>query len=49
MKKMPYMMRMMKVAGHKKVKLYELDGSDHGQMMYPALPILLREVENLSK
>ncbi len=44
-----YMMRMLKVSGHKNVKLYELDGSNHGQMMYPALPILLREVESLSK
>lgn len=44
-----YMMRMMKVAGHKNVKIYELDGSNHGQMMYPALPLLLREVKNLTK
>ena len=44
-----YMMRMMKVAGHKRVRIYELDGSNHGQMMYPALPILLREVKTLSK
>lgn len=44
-----YMMRMMKVAGHKRVRIYELDGSNHGQMMYPALPLLLREVKILSK
>lgn len=44
-----YMMRMMKVAGHKRVRIYELDGSNHGQMMYPALPLLLREVKTLSK
>lgn len=44
-----YMMRMMKVAGHKNVRIYELDGSNHGQMMYPALPLLLREVKTLSK
>ena len=43
-----YMMRMMKVAGHKNVKLYELDGNDHGQMLYPAFPLLLREVEALT-
>ncbi|MGB5263596.1 MAG: alpha/beta hydrolase [Lutimonas sp.] len=43
-----YMMRMMKVAGHEQVRIYELDGSNHGQMMYPALPILLREVKTLS-
>lgn len=44
-----YMMRMMQVAGHKRVRIYELDGSNHGQMMYPALPLLLREVKTLSK
>ncbi len=44
-----YMMRMMKVAGHKRVRIYELDGSNHRQMMYPALPLLLREVKILSK
>lgn len=44
-----YMMRMMKVAGHKHVRIYELDGSNHGQMMYPALPLLLREVKALSE
>jgi acetyl esterase/lipase len=44
-----YMMRMLKVAGHKQVRIYELDGSNHGQMMYSALPLLYREVENLSK
>lgn len=44
-----YMMRMMKVAGHERVRIYELDGSNHIQMIYPALPILLREVETLSK
>jgi acetyl esterase/lipase len=44
-----YMMRMMKVAGHEKVRIYELDGSNHGQMTYPALPLLLREVQALSK
>lgn len=44
-----YMMRMMKVAGHKNVRIYELDGFNHGQMKYPALPILLREVKALTK
>lgn len=44
-----YMMRMMKVAGHNRVRIYELDGSNHGQMMYPALPLLLREVKTLTK
>jgi len=44
-----YMMRMMKVAGHKRVRIYELDGNNHGQMMYPAFPLLYREVEVLTK
>ena len=43
-----FMMRMMKVAGHDRVKIYELDGNNHGQMMYPALPLLLREVKQLT-
>jgi acetyl esterase/lipase len=43
-----YMMRMMKVAGHDRVRIYELDGNNHGQMMYPAFPLLLREVEVLT-
>ena len=38
-----YMMRMMKVSGHKKTKLYELDGYGHG-MTEPAFPLLLNEV-----
>lgn len=44
-----YMMRMMKVAGHERVRIYELDGNNHGQMMYPAFPLLYREVEALTK
>lgn len=40
-----YMMRMMKVAGHNQVNIYELDGNNHGQMKHPAFPLLLREVE----
>ena len=44
-----YMMRMMKVAGHKQIRIYELDGNNHGQMMYPAFPLLLREVESITK
>ena len=41
-----YMMRMMKVAGHKETKLYELDGYGHG-MTTPAFPLLLNEVERI--
>ncbi len=43
-----YMMRMMKVAGHKQTKLLELDGYDHG-MVEPALPLLLKEVNRIVK
>ena len=44
-----YMMRMMKVAGHNRNRIYELDGNNHGQMMYSAFPLLLREVKALNK
>lgn len=37
-----YLWRMLKVAGHEQVFLYELDGFNHGQMAEPAFPILLR-------
>ncbi len=43
-----YMMRMMKVAGHKQTRLLELDGYDHG-MVEPALPLLLKEVNRIIK
>ena len=41
-----YMMRMMKVSGHKKTKLYELDGYGHG-MTEPAFPLLLNEIRRI--
>ena len=44
-----YMMRMMKVAGHQKTKLYELDSFDHGGMASPAFEILLNEIKTLEK
>lgn len=44
-----YMMRMMKIAGHTKTKLYELDGFNHGGMASPAYEILLNEIKTLSK
>ena len=43
-----YMMRMMKVAGHKQTTLYELQGYGHG-MTEPAFPILIRQVKTLSQ
>lgn len=44
-----YMMRMMKIAGHTKTKLYELDGFDHGGMASPGYEILLNEIKALRK
>lgn len=42
-----YMFRMMKVAGHKETRLYELDAFNHGAMASPAFEILLKEIERL--
>ena len=44
-----YMYRMMKVAGHKDTKLFELDDFNHGEMVSPALEILLKEIKVLDK
>ncbi len=41
-----YMMRMMKVAGHEKTKLYEVQGFNHGEMYKPAHEILLNYLKN---
>lgn len=43
-----YLMRMMKIAGHKNTKLYELDGFGHN-MTAPAFPLLLNEVRRIIK
>ncbi|MEL6256532.1 MAG: alpha/beta hydrolase [Bacteroidota bacterium] len=43
-----YMMRMMKIAGHKYTILHELDGFGHN-MVHPAYPLLLKYVRELSK
>ncbi len=40
-----YFWRMMKVIGHDKIKLYELDGFDHGGMLDPAFLLLQKEIE----
>jgi acetyl esterase/lipase len=42
-----YLMRMMKVSGHKETKIYELDGYGHG-MTEPAFPLLLKEVQRIT-
>jgi acetyl esterase/lipase len=39
-----YLNRMMKLVGHKRTTLYELQGFDHGGMAMPAFPLLLKEV-----
>lgn len=44
-----YLNRMMKLAGHKRTRLYELQGFDHGGMAEPAFPLLLKEVAAVSK
>jgi acetyl esterase/lipase len=44
-----YLWRMMKLAGHTKTRLYELDGFDHGGMAQPAFPLLLKEVGDIKK
>lgn len=41
-----YMMRMMRVVGHRETKLYEMDGYGHS-MTEPAFPLLLKEVERI--
>ena len=43
-----YLMRMMKIAGHKNTKLYELDGFGHN-MTAPAFHLLLNEVSRIIK
>ncbi|WP_407933333.1 alpha/beta hydrolase [Galbibacter pacificus] len=43
-----YLMRMMKVVGHKETTLYEMDGYGHG-MTEPAFPLLVKEVHRIMK
>jgi hypothetical protein len=38
-----YLVRMMKLVGHKNTKLYEMGGYDHG-MTLPAFPLVIKEV-----
>ncbi|MBE7174345.1 MAG: alpha/beta hydrolase [Williamsia sp.] len=44
-----YLLRMMKLAGHTRTRLYELQGFDHGGMATPAFPLLLKEVAAITK
>lgn len=43
-----YMMRMMKVVGHKETVLYEMNGYGHN-MLVPAYPLLINEVRRVVK
>ncbi len=43
-----YMMRMMKVSGHKDTTILELKGYGHG-ITKPAFPILLKEIQRRVK
>jgi len=43
-----YMMRMMKVVGHKETELFELDGYNH-LMAGPAFPLLIKEVQRITE
>ncbi|MDE6022956.1 MAG: alpha/beta hydrolase [Muribaculaceae bacterium] len=42
-----YMWRMMKLTGHPYVKIYKIDGYNHGDMASPAHHILLQEIRHL--
>lgn len=44
-----YLNRMMKLAGHKSTRIFELQGFDHGGMAVPAFPLLLKEVATRKK
>lgn len=44
-----YLLRMLKLVGHKHNQLYELDGYDHSGMAQPAFPLLLKEVAAIEK
>lgn len=44
-----YLWRMMKLAGHKRTTLYQLQGFDHGAMAEPAFPLLVKEVNTIKK
>lgn len=44
-----YLWRMMKLVGHKRTTLYELQGFDHGGMPEPAFPLLLKEIASIAK
>lgn len=44
-----YLWRMLELTGHKRTKLYELQGYDHGGMAQPAFPLLLKEISRITE
>ncbi|MFZ4545295.1 MAG: alpha/beta hydrolase [Saprospiraceae bacterium] len=44
-----YLLRMFKLTGNKKCRLYELQGFDHGTMPEPAFPLLMQEVNKITR
>ncbi len=40
------MLEMMKLNGHQKTKLYELDGYDHG-ILEAAFPLMVKEIKKI--
>ncbi|MFZ4670799.1 MAG: alpha/beta hydrolase [Flavobacterium sp.] len=44
-----YFLRMMKLNKNKEIRLYELQGFNHSGMAEPAFPLLINEVEKISK
>ena len=44
-----YLLRMMKLSGHTKTRLLQLQGYDHGGMAVPAFPLLLKEVDSVRR
>ena len=44
-----YFFRMMKVIENPRVQLFELQGFDHGDMVKPGIPLLMKEIETILK
>jgi alpha/beta hydrolase fold len=44
-----YMWRMMKLAGHKRTRIFKLEGFNHGSMIEPGFTLLIKEVTTLKK
>lgn len=44
-----YLLRMLKLNGHKRSRLYEIQGFDHGGMAEPAFPLLVKEVRSVTQ